>query len=268
MLGHDFFYRSLIRNYVVAFGTLFSNIIIKDWDATNNAWTDVVRVPISYGSKEKHLARVSTREFTNEAAAITLPRIGFVITGIMYDTSRVINKMNRITRVNDSYPASKEVLRPPIPYDINFELSVITKKTEDATKIVEQILPFFAPNMNIALRIKYGNKNDTSDDVIIIDVPVILNSVTPTEDFEGDFETRRAITWIFDFTMKAKFFGAVSMGDIIKKTITNISTNNNVNSFEDSKETITIIPIIDGKEWEEITADDDYGYDITITNYE
>lgn len=259
MLGHDFFYRSLIRNYVVAFGTLFSDISIKDWDATTSNWTDIVKVPISYGSKEKHLARVEIRELTPESAAITLPRIGFVITGISYDTTRVINRMNRVTSVNSSYPSTKDTLRPSIPYDINFELSVLAKKTEDATKIVEQIIPFFAPNMTVALRIKFGNKDDVSDDVIVIDVPIILNSVTPSEEYEGDFETRRAITWTFDFTMKGKFFGPISNKDVIKTAIVN---------FQEQQERVTIIPVIDGKELSEITADDDYGYDVTVSDIE
>jgi len=265
MLGHSYFYRNIIRTYVIAFGSLFKNIEIRDWDSTNGAWTDQVLVPISYGSKEKHLARVEARESTNESASITLPRIGFVITSISRDSSRVLNKMNRISRPNPTNPGRMDYIRDGEPYDISFSLSVMTKKTEDGTKIVEQILPFFTPNMNVTLRIKYHNENSTSDDVILLDVPITLDSVSLNEDYEGDFATRRVITWDFEFNLKGKIYGPVlptstDGSPVIKTAITKLSSDEAFSAYDK----ITIIPIVDGKTLDEITVDDDYEYLETI----
>ncbi len=121
-----------------------------------------------------------------------------------------------------------EQIRDGEPYDISFSLSVMTKKTEDGTKIVEQILPFFTPNMNVTLRIKYHNENSTSDDVILLDVPITLDGVSLNEDYEGDFASRRVITWDFEFNLKGKIYGPVlptstDGSPIIKTAITNIS---------------------------------------------
>lgn len=260
MLGHNYFYRSLIRNYVVAFGSLFSNIRIKDWDSVTEAWVEDIKIPVSYGSKEKHLARVSLRETGTEDVALTLPRIAFVVSGITYDSSRAINRKNRITKSNLPSTTTRRSLQPGIPYDINFELSVLTKKNEDATKIVEQIIPFFSPEMFFTLKISYGSEGDGTADNLILDVPIILNGVSTEDTYDGDFESRRAITWTFNFTMKAKFYGPVTTpGGIIKTTITN---------FTEQNERVTVIPVVDGKTLEEITVDDDYGYEVTIETIE
>jgi len=257
MLGHDYFYRSLIRNYVVAFGTLFSGIRIKDWNSNTSVWVQDVRVPVSYGSKEKHLARVYARENSTDDVAITLPRIAFVITDISYDASRVLNRKNKITRRTN---LNESKLQPGIPYDINFELAILTKKNEDATKIVEQIIPFFSPEMFLTLKIQYGVEGDGTTDYLKLDTPVILNSVSTEDTYEGDFESRRAITWTLNFTMKAKFYGPITSEGLINKAIID---------FPWQQETMTIIPIVDGKELAEITPSDDYGYSETIeTNYD
>ena len=91
----------------------------------------------------------------------------------------------------------------------------MVKNAEDGTRIVEQILPFFAPewtatlNINPDLGIKY-------------DVPVVLNSISQQDTYEGDFITRRAIIWTLNFTMKAYIFGPTRTGNIVKQAEVNI----------------------------------------------
>ena len=48
------------------------------------------------------------------------------------------------------------------------------------------------------------------------DVPIVLNSVSFQDDYEGSFEDRRIIEYTLDFTMKTYFFGPVYTGNIIK----------------------------------------------------
>lgn len=262
MLGHSYFYRNLIRTYVVAFGSLFKNIEIRDWDDEDEAWTDRVLVPVSYGSKEKHIARVEAREETNEGAAITLPRIAFVISGLSYDTTRVLNKMNRISGLSSTSTNRMAAIGAGVPYDITFSLSILTKKTEDGTKILEQILPFFTPNMNVSLKLKYNNVNSDSTDSVVLDVPITLNSVSLDDVYDGDFISRKTITWDLEFTMKAKFLGPVGdRGGVIKTAITNLGVGE---VTSDLIESITVIPTVDGKTLDEIVVTDEYNFLETI----
>jgi hypothetical protein len=103
----------------------------------------------------------------------------------------------------------------PVPYDMTFQLYIMVKNAEDGTRIIEQILPFFAPewtatlNINPDLGVKY-------------DVPVILNSVKSQDTYEGTFETRRALIWTLTFTMRGYLFGPTKQGKIIKQVEVNL----------------------------------------------
>jgi hypothetical protein len=107
----------------------------------------------------------------------------------------------------------------PVAYDIEFRLSVMTKQAEDATRIVEQILPFFTPDFTLTVKLL-----DQLPDYKI-DIPVVLNNITIDDTYDGSFKERRAIIWNLDFTMKAYLFGPVSRSRVIKVSSVNLSSN-------------------------------------------
>jgi hypothetical protein len=96
----------------------------------------------------------------------------------------------------------------PVPYDIQFALSVFVKNTSDGTMIVEQILPFFTPEWTTTVRL-------VDDPKIVLDVPLVINDVSQEDVYEGSFEERRSLIWTMNFTMKAFFFGPTKRNDII-----------------------------------------------------
>ena len=51
------------------------------------------------------------------------------------------------------------------------------------------------------------------------DIPIVLDSITMSDDYEGDFSTRRALIYTLRFTAKTYLFGPVlsASSDIIKK---------------------------------------------------
>jgi hypothetical protein len=89
----------------------------------------------------------------------------------------------------------------------------MTKLQDDALQIVEQILPFFQPSFNLTVDLvdSIGEKRD---------IPVVLDSVSFADDYEGDYSTRRTLIYTLNFTAKTYLFGPVSSAskDIIKKT--------------------------------------------------
>lgn len=182
------YYNESIRKMVTAFGALFNSIYISRRDE-NKAITEKIRVPLIYGPKEKFIYKLkSESQITDELhVQITLPMIGFDMTSILYDTNR---KMNRLTRkIVGNRSSYMEV-----PYNINFGVYVFTRNIDDNLQIVEQILPYFAPEFMVSISI---------DEIYpSVDIPIVLNSVAMNEEYEGTFETRRAVTSMFDFTMK------------------------------------------------------------------
>lgn len=192
------FYNEAIRKTVIAFGSLFSQIYFNRKDE-NDAVIETIRVPLTYGPKEKFIQKLkSESQITdNTHVKMTLPRFGFQITNFAYDTERKLNRLNqKFGYTNQTIGSYIEV-----PYNINFALYLFTRNLDDNLQIIEQILPYFTPDFTVTLNMNELNKQ--------VDVPIILNNMNVVEDYEGDFENRRSVNTVFDFTMKTYIYGPI-----------------------------------------------------------
>lgn len=208
------FYNETIKRAVSIFGTLFNNIDVADIK-TDGTVLSVKKVPISYGPKAKFLARLQNETSLNDGnrTAISLPRIAFELTGFEYDQTRQQNKLFRNTKTTqETDKVNRKFQYAPAPYNLNFTLSVMANKMNDALQIVEQILPYFQPDYTVTMKMI----DDMSDNR---DVPVILNSVAFEDTYQGGFDERRVITYDLEFQMQLYFFGPVYQGKIIKNVI-------------------------------------------------
>ena len=200
-------YHQTIRKMVVAFGTLFNDISIKRTNSSGQV-IETLKVPVAYGPKQKFMVRIANPNFTGPA--VILPRIGFMMSQIMYDGTRKLitvgqNKANINGTLRSQYN--------PVPYNFVFDLAILAKNAEDAAQIVEQILPNFTPEFTVTI-----NMVPSMD--IKTDVPIILNSVNYMDAYDGDFETRRSLSWDMQFTMKSFMYPEIEEN---KKVIKDIS---------------------------------------------
>lgn len=215
MLSNNIFYHGITRKIIVGFGSLFSNIQIQR--KKDGVVEQTIAIPIAYAPKEKWLVRIEQDPMLENHTYTTLPRLSFEITGMNYDAARKTNRMNYIT-CGDGNNISRTYA--PVPYNIDISLYSLTKTQEDALQIVEQILPYFTPEYTLSLKaIPESN--------IIMDVPIILESVSIQDDYDGDFNQRRFVTYTMNFTLKANFYGPVNDGTIITNTLVDV---NNLNS--------------------------------------
>ena len=147
MLG-TYSYNEIFRKTVVAFGTIFNNIEIR---RTNGTATEVMKVPLAYGPKDKFLARLrQVGDLTEkDAVQITLPRISFEISGFSYDPARKVSPTQVIRNVDGDNGTKKAYM--PVPYNVDFELAILSKNQDDGLQILEQILPVFQPMFNITI---------------------------------------------------------------------------------------------------------------------
>jgi hypothetical protein len=201
------FYNATTRKYVALFGTIFNKIRIT---RTTNAGVQEqsIIIPIAYGPFQKFLARITQDPNLNNPSAITLPRMSFEITNMVYDGTRKISSKQKIQKNSSEIDNQKSFVWSAAPYNIDFSLYIMTKYSEDATKIVEQIIPFFRPEWTATVKL--------IDDLDPIDIPIILNGITNEELYEGSFEERRSVLWTLNFTMKAWYFGPERQKKIIK----------------------------------------------------
>ena len=187
MLG-NYFYHKIIRKTVTTFGTLFNNIQLKTLDANGENVMEQ-KVPLAYGPIQKFLARLQQSPDLDKKVTITVPRLSFEMTSIQYDSSRKVPPIQRNRAVGDGQTTTSKTQYLPVPYNVGFELNVIAKSQDDALQILEQILPFFQPqfSMTVDLIPEMNEKRD---------IPIILESIDFTDDYEGDYSTRRYIYYL------------------------------------------------------------------------
>ena len=212
MLG-QYFYNETIRNTIIAFGSLFNDIYCTRKDSAGTA-VQTLKVPLAYGPKQKFIIRLEGDPNLDQKVAITLPRIGFEINGLDYAPERELNrimKKRKVQNTEDDKLKSMLTQYSPVPWNIGFELFVMARNSDDGIQIVEQILPFFQPEYTVSIR-------EVPEMDTIRDVPIILNSVSYEDTYEGDFTTRRAIVYTFSFTAKTYVYGPVNTSKPITKS--------------------------------------------------
>ena len=208
--GH--YYNSTIKKIVAVYGTVFNNISVVRRDPTGKV-INVQRVPLAYGPKQKFLARIDEKpDPAGPKIAIKLPRMSFEITGLTYDISTKVNKNNVIDVADPSNPAGRLTVRSFSPYRLGIQLSIMAKNQDDALQVMEQILPNFQPEYTVSVK-------SLESLGLVDDVPIVLTGVNMTEEYEGDFITRRSIIYTLDFELRIKFYGPASTRGVIKKAI-------------------------------------------------
>jgi hypothetical protein len=207
----EYFYHEILRKTVVSFGSLFNNISIKH---TNNSdqVVSVIKVPLAYGPTQKFLARLNQSPNLSKPIQITLPRMSFEFTGLTYDASRKATTTQSFLVKSEVDGTDVRKAYLPVPYNMQFELSIMSKLNDDALQIVEQILPYFQPAYTLTVDLVDTIREKR-------DIPVVLENITMQDDYEGDFTTRRVLIYTLRFTAKTYLFGPVSSAskDIIKK---------------------------------------------------
>ena len=206
----EYFYNEVFRSVIIGFGSLFNGIEIHHKDESDNTYS-TIQVPLAYGPTQKFLARMQQEADLNRPVQMTLPRMSFEFTGLSYDPSRKTTKTQSFVTSDENGKEFKKVYSP-VPYNMTIVLSIYTKLNDDMLQIIEQILPFFQPAYNLPIKF-LGGLNE------IKDVAINLDSIGMDDDYEGNFDTRRALIYTLTFTAKTYLYGPISdvSGDVIKK---------------------------------------------------
>ena len=264
MLG-TYFYHEITRKTVIAFGTLFNDIYVRHEDGAGNDISEM-KVPVSYGPRQKFLARIQQQPELNKATQITLPRMSFEISSIQYDPTRK-SGITQTFKAKDGEQMKKVFM--PVPYNLGFELNILTKLQDDGLQILEQILPFFQPGFTLSVDLvkSIGEKRD---------IPMVLQSITQQDDYEGDFATRRALIYTLQFTAKTFMFGPIAdtPEGLIRKVQLDYYSDSNTRTAKrvqrytvaaKAKQDYNEDNVIDEKDDPFIEPGDDFGFTETST---
>lgn len=213
MLSSTHFYHRITRKMVVAFGTLFNNIMLKRYNKAGTQEIERINVPLMYAQKEKFYERITQDPNLANETMMTLPRMSFEMTAITYDPLRKRSSFVNSFSAGSDNTKVKNVFASP--YNFDFTLSLYVRNVEDGTQIIEQILPYFSPDYTVTM-----NLVDIASEKV--DVPFILNSVSQDVDNVGvSSDNVRIIIWTLTFTAKGYMYGATTESKIIRKVTAN-----------------------------------------------
>ena len=249
------FYNQSFRKLIIAFGQVFNNIVIQRTNSTGGV-TARIKVPLAYAPKEKFLVRLDQQaNLESREFATSLPRMGFEITGLAYDSTRKLTRVQKYSKIKSGEDGKKMNYNySPVPYNISMNLYVFTATAEDGLQIIEQILPFFQPDYTVTI-----NSIPALD--IKRDIPIILGNINYEDTYDGDFTNRRAVIYTLSFTAKTYLFGPMNNQGVIKETQADLYSDTDVNSTREER--IVVVPNPTSAD-----ADDDFGFTTTISFFE
>jgi hypothetical protein len=261
MLG-TYYYHEIVRKTIISFGTLFNDIHVRHQDKSGNDISDL-KVPLAYGPVQKFLARLEQQAELNKAVQINLPRMSFEMTSIAYDSTRKSSLVQTFKTCEDGSKIKKVFM--PVPYNIGFQLNILSKLNDDSLQILEQILPVFQPHFNLTIDLveSIGEKRD---------IPIILESVSFQDDYEGSFDTRRALIHTLNFTAKTYLFGPIadsSDGLIRKVQVDMYSSTDRATAKREMRYTVEPVAkvdknddgVVDAKDTPLLMPGDNFGFD-------
>ena len=257
-----YFYNESMRRMTVAFGQLFNKIQIKYKDASGNTIQSSA-VPLAYAPNEKFLTRLDQQpDLDKREFAVTLPRMSFEISGISYDSSRKLTRIQKYKTVKTGKDGKvMNYNYTPVPYNISYTLNIFTATAESGLQIVEQILPFFQPDYTVTVVA-------VPELDIKRDVPIVLNDVNYEDSYSGDYTSRRAVIYTLNFTAKYYLYGPVTSSGIIRSVQVDQYTDVEVNAPKrEQRYSATPKPAdVSPSNWD---ADDgDFGFNETSSFFE
>ena len=196
------------RRYHTYFAALFSSVYI-DRELSDGSIAARFKVPLHFAKIEHALERVQEDPDITRPEAIALPAMSFDMIDAKYSPERHQATRNRLAGQIQGDPNRFDVMHVPVPYDFHFRLSILIKNIDDGLKIIEQILPYFAPDYT-------ANLEMIPEMGIFQDVPVVLESTSMDFDVPNDYKTRVTYIWVLDFNLQGYLYGPIKKWPVIK----------------------------------------------------
>lgn len=256
MLAHAPFYHKHLRKITYAFGTLFNEVELQRTDNSDNI-VQTIKVPISYAPKELWVTRLQQDPNPEDPEKanhlqVVLPRMGYEMVDMSYDATRRLQVTGQNVSVNTEGNVELLTQFNPVPWNINYNVYIMSRNIDDSLQIIEQILPFFAPDFSITIAEMPGMN-------ILRDIPVIFSGIHSDLVYEGGFDKTRVGIWTLSFVVKAYLYQPIRKTKIVRDSTTNIITDTTVSTAM-GKAIINVTP-------DPIDADpdDNWDYNTTIT---
>ena len=226
MLGNQWFYYRTLRKIVNSFGSLFNGIDMVSYNYDTMEEIKRITVPLTFEGKENYMTRLLSDPDLTKGVQIQLPRMSYDFKGLKYrpDRRQTMYKAGQLTQSGNN----AQRVYTAAPYDVFLELYLYNRNMEDGLQIIEQILPTFAPDYSLSL--KYlttpNPANSNSSIWVSQDLPIVLQNIDFSNEYEGGAGKVRLITWTLQFNAKAFFYAGTTPFGVIKDVIVTLKDSN------------------------------------------
>ncbi len=253
-------YHQIIRKAVIAFGTLFNEVLLTRRDKNENI-IETLKVPLSYAPKNKYMVRQTQDASLDKQVGVVYPRLSFYITGLNYDSRRKLPTIQRNQIQSDI--ETRKIQYNPVPYMLDFDLYIIGKNEDDLFQLVENIAPYFTPKYTVTI-------NSIPELELKDDLDVTLMDSKFTDPDDGTFNNLRTICWTMSFTVPINLYPRITEQKLIRKVQIDLLTPRRGTEItpEIQAETPRSARIVIEPDPLDAQPTDDYGFSTSITEYD
>jgi len=151
-------YYNTIQNYTLALLSAFDNLWFYTQNIQNSKYVNdsAHKVPINFGNYEKSIILQDIQEDEISKGNFNIiPRMVLIFDSLSKAAERQTQKYQRITKriaLPDSPNAHLEMAYNSIAYDFHYRLLLQARGMTMASQLVEQILGYFNPTMNLNIQ--------------------------------------------------------------------------------------------------------------------
>jgi len=209
---NSWYYPRTIRNITLAFTDLFNDLVVKRLD-DSGIISKEIKVPIKFGPVNKFSQLIKESESGKEYY-IKLPGLAVTLDGVNYASDRAtgVNEERFFYDVDMGLDNLTEFYSDvqPTPYDFSYSLHILTESMDDFSQIMENILPYFNPSLD--LRVKEFSFLNVERDLKVSQVGISTEFLDPQSENE-----KRYVNGSIQFTVKGYMYRPVSSAKIIKE---------------------------------------------------
>lgn len=209
--------------------SIFSGLQVRVGENDYNSESDLMKVPIVHGSKDRVVAHILAGNTPN--MPVKLPMIATHIVGVEMAMDRMKGQgtTHTHTTINrgDIFPDDLKTVTKlmPIPYRFMVELTVLSSSLEQKYEILEQIFLLFRPELQI-------NTSDDADDWTSLTY-ARLNDIMMEENYPAGSE-KRILATTMNFQVHAWMSAPYKVReDIIQKIKVRIQNIEESRTFKD-----------------------------------
>jgi len=210
----EYAYLNTTKKAILGFMAFFNAVEVSSYN-DNGEPTSTQIVPIIFGAREKAFDRLNNFMEYNGGDLNTTTVIVQTILPIMvirnlspaYDSTRQLNKNATMKIMKNK--TEQAIQKVPVAYNLSFDLYVKTKTFDDLMQIIEQVIPYFSPSINLNIKVIDGYTYNES-------FKYTLNSVAPILPEEKTLTEQAFFEATLTFTIAMHYYRLPKKPTVIK----------------------------------------------------